>query len=227
MKKFTIPKDPYDERIMFGKTTLTLEDNSISCLVGCNGSGKSTVLYFIKRQLEKRGAYELRGKYLDLRGIFNKPKYNDEIFLFFDKKSKTFNNEEESIFKELLANTLSTGESIYNRFGDKLALLGNAIRNPENKGKSIYVFMDDCDAGTSIDMINDIKSIFDLIIKDCKKHGITYYLILTANSYELCKDVDCISIHDFTHKKFDDYEQYKKFILESREVKDKSLKTIE
>lgn len=224
MKKFTIPKDPYDERIMFTKTTLTLEDNSISCLVGCNGSGKSTALYFIKRQLEKRGAYELRGKYLDLRGIFNKPKYNDEIFLFFDKKSKTFNNEEESIFKEMLTNNLSTGESICNRFGDKLALLGDAIRNPENKGKSIYIFMDDCDTGTSIDMINDIKSIFNLIIKDCKQNEITYYIILTANSYELCKDIDCISVHDFQHKKFTSYEDYKEFVLKSRQFKEQELK---
>lgn len=225
MKRFNIPSYPYEEdRKMFTKNILTLQDNTISCFVGCNGSGKSTALYFIKRQLEKRGAYELKGKYLDLRGVFKEEKYNNEVIMSFDKKSETFNNEEESIFKRILTNNLSTGESICNRFGDKLALLGDAIRKPENKGKSFYIFMDDCDAGTSIDMINDIKSVFDLIIKDCKQNEITYYIILTANSYELCKDVDCISVHDFQHKKFTSYENYKEFVLKSRQFKEQELK---
>lgn len=225
MKRFNIPSDPYDEnRKMFNKNILQLEDNSISCLVGCNGTGKTTVLFFIEQQLKKRNAYEIRGKYCDFREVFNKEKYNDEMYLSFNVKTEIMNSEEDTFLKRLTCNNISTGESILYRFGDGLELLGDAIRNPKNKGKTLYVFMDDCDAGTSIDMINDIKSIFDLIIKDCKQNEITYYIILTANSYELCKDVDCISVHNFEHKKFNSYEEFKSFVLESREIKKQEFK---
>ncbi len=223
MKQFNIPKNPYDEREMFEKSRLVLEDNSISCLVGCNGSGKSTILFFIQQQLEKRGAYELRGKFCDLRGVFGKEKYNDELFYIFDKRSDVINDEMGDLMNRLSGNMASTGENILNRFGRGLQLLGGTIGSGKANDKSLYLFIDDCDAGTSLDMINDIKSVFNLIIKDCKKRNITYYIILTANSYELCKDLDCISVCDFSHKRFESYEDYKKFVFESRKYKDKTL----
>ena len=126
------------------------------------------------------------------------------------------------MYNRLAHGQQSTGENIIRRFGKGLQVLGNWIR--ENKGKKLFIFFDDCDAGTSIDMINDIKDVFDLIIEDCKRNSIEYYMILTSTSYEMCKDLNCISVIDFKPTKFKTYESYKKFVLKTRAEKEKRYK---
>ena len=104
-------------------------------------------------------------------------------------------------------------------YGKHVQFLGTVLRSIKNK--KVIIFFDDCDAGTSIDMIADIKAVFKWIEQDCIKNNLEYYIILTANSFELCKDYDCISVHNFTHKTFKTYNAYKNFVLKSRELKDK------
>lgn len=224
MQEFRIPSYYYDEdRKLFENEKLVLEDNSITCLIGCNGTGKTTIVKEIEATIRRRNAYEIRGKYMDFRGCFKDEEYNDEIYLSFNKHSKFVNSEQDALINTGLLSCSSTGEGVLHRYGMTLPTLGDEIRNPKNKGKKLYLFFDDCDAGTSIDMIQDIKDVFNLIINDCKQNEITYYIILTANSYEMCKDADCISVHNFEHKKFNSYEEYKQFVLESRAIKNKEL----
>lgn len=227
MRTFKVAKNPYDDgnRKLFTKMTFGLEDNSITCFVGCNGTGKTTVIDFIINSLKKAKAYDiLENATNPFVGIFgDKKKFGNDMFVSFDKKTSPTKGEEEFLMAHFAEGCLSTGENIINRFGKSLAFLGDAIRKPENKGKSLFVFFDDCDAGTSIDMIGDIKSVFDLIIKDCKKNDIIYYIVLTANSYEMCKDYTCLDVSTFKEYHFNSYEEYKKFVLKSRKFKDKDL----
>lgn len=45
MRTFTIDKEPYEVgEEFYSNDSLTIKDNSTICLVGCNGSGKSTVV---------------------------------------------------------------------------------------------------------------------------------------------------------------------------------------
>lgn len=230
MRKFKVAKNPYDDgnRKLFTKVNFELEDNSIVCFVGCNGTGKTTVLDFIQQDLHKNKALDLISAINPFRSIFvsNKETYKD-MYISFDKEADITTGEGDYIMSHFAKKSLSTGEWIVNRFGRALALLGSAIRDPKNKGKNVFIFFDDCDAGTSIDMIGDIKSVFDLIIEDCKKNDITYYFCLTANSYEMCKDYRCIDVSTFKEHRFNNYEEYKKFVLKSRKFKDKDLGTEE
>ena len=222
--QFKIDKNPYDDRDLFKKTKLEITEGNIYCLVGCNGTGKSTVMRYMTDALrDKMHAYELKGKYLDLRGVLGKETYDDKLCFFsFDKHTKQANSELDMFMIYAGVAHSSTGEGIIQRLGNGLTLLGKFIHDKNNKGKSLWIFFDDCDAGTSIDVIIEIKDVVDLIYNDCKKNDITCTFILSANSYEMCKDYHCINAMDFKEMTFTDYDDYKKFVLHSRKRKDKT-----
>lgn len=231
--KFEIEREPYQEGDkLFKKKVLELEPNSISCFVGCNGTGKTTLIREIKDNLRKLKAQEIKadfyhnafgGIFSDLRG--KKEKQSDIVYLDFDKRTDTSFRENDYFINAGIVATSSTGEGVVSRFGRHLQVIGNVVRSL--KDKTIFIFFDDCDAGTSIDMIQDIKDCFQLIMYDCIKNNNTFYIVLTANSFEFCKDLDCISVHDFKHKQFKTYNQFKKFVLNSRKLKDKRFEKVE
>ena len=221
--EFKIEREPYEEgQKLFSKSKLILEPNTISCLVGCNGSGKTTIINEIISNLRKLKAKEVRADffYNSMKKIFGKNEENHDIFYInFDKHTKTSFSEMDYFTNDFALAYSSTGEGIMKRFGDNLGVIGPVLRTLHDK--TIFIFFDDCDAGTSIDMIQDIKECFNYMIADCEKNNLTYYFILTANSFELCKDLDCISIYDFKHKEFKTYNAFKNFVLKSRIKKDK------
>ena len=222
-----IEKEPYEEgQKIFKKNIIELEPNAITCLVGCNGSGKSTLLKEIIDHIDAEQITtdnSCKGLTEIFKFLSDKVEVVKDIYYYiFDKSTETSNSFDEDMYNRLAHGQQSTGENIIRRFGKGLQVLGNWIR--ENKGKKLFIFFDDCDAGTSIDMINDIKDVFDLIIEDCKRNSIEYYMILTSNSYEMCKDLNCISVIDFKPKKFKTYESYKKFVLKTRAEKEKRYK---
>lgn len=55
----------------------------------------------------------------------------------------------------------------------------------------------------SIDLIHTVRSLFPLVIEDCKKNNQIVYIILTANNYELAVDYDCIWIKNLQEYHFD------------------------
>jgi len=227
MRQFKIPKYPYEEdRAMFTKTELELEPNKVTCLVGCNGTGKTTVLYFIRRALEKLEAVDVACGYPH-KGL----KVSDELdftkkedfYADFSKNTDDAKSDFDWFMSKAAVAYSSTGEGITYRLGKLLETLGGAVADPDMKGKNLFIFFDDCDAGTSLDLIMDIKDVISLICEDCQKRGINFYFVITANSYEMCKDYDCIDVTTFEHVTFKDYDDYKKFVLKTRKYKDKEL----
>lgn len=229
---FNIEKNPYDEIKIFKKKKLELKPNSVTCFIGCNGSGKTTLIREIKDQLYET-AKEIKedfysNQFNKIENILNdnyKEKEYDTYYIDFDKSSDTTNSADDYITNAFGISFSSTGEGIIARFGRQLQVIGNFIRKIKNK--KVFIFLDDCDAGTSIDMIEDIKGVINYIINDCEKNNLEYYIILTANSYELCKDYNCLSVHDFSYKTFKSYNSYKKFILKSRKLKEIREKEVE
>ena len=208
-------KDPYYEG-----------ENTVTCLVGCNGSGKSTVVDQIIHST-KAQQVETDTVYVDLRDALRsisggKEEKAECYYFLFNKKTETASKFEDHIFNKIGETSVSTGEHIVNRYSNSLPILGSWIRSHNNE-KLIIIF-DDCDAGTSIDMIDEIKGVFQLIINDCIKYDIEYYIILTANSFELAKDFDCLSVIDFKHRHFKTYQSFKTFVLKTREAVDKREK---
>lgn len=233
--EFKVDKNPFD-RELFTNDTLVLEPNSISCLVGCNGTGKTTAIFYVKQQLEKQfHAEEIEetphsglSKALDkLVGIEKPSNSNNLYFVDFNKRTKTAKNVMDETILDATVSFSSTGEGISYRLGKMLYMLGGSINKIANKNASIFIFFDDCDAGTSLDKIVEIKDVFNLIADHCKEKKVTYYIVVTANSYEMCRGIDCISVHNFKHITFTDYEDYKRFVLESAVNKEHSFKETE
>lgn len=217
---FNIKREPYEEgQKIFNKNQFEIGDNSIVCFVGCNGSGKSSLVNEIIDNLKNEKATNLQKEVYKFN-FGNTPKFNDKLaYILFNKNSENNGSMQDHFFNSMELNYMSTGEGILRRNGRALQVIGQYIR--EHRDTELYIFFDDCDAGTSIDAINDIKPVFSFIINDCLKRNINCHIILTANSFEMCKDLDCIDVQTFKHKHFKTYDSFKKFVLKSREKKNK------
>lgn len=222
--EFIINKCPYVEnQQVFLKKKLELQPNTISCFVGCNGSGKTALIKEIQNNIcEKFKAREISSDFYRsaFADIFGKDKKETSCYyISFDKRTKISSSPDDYFKNAMRENMESTGENIISRLGNQLQKLASIISSQKLKDKKLFIFFDDCDAGTSIDMINDIKDVFSLVTNDCKRNNIEYYIVITANSYEMCRDLDCISVQDFKHKTFKSYETFKKFVLKTKDVK--------
>lgn len=84
--------------------------------------------------------------------------------------------------------------------------------------------MDAIDSGLSVDNIVDLKeNLFKTILKEKE---LRIYIIISANEYEMANGEDCLDIDNCEYIKFSNYDEYRKFILNSREHKNKREKLI-
>lgn len=227
MKTFQIHKNPYDSRKIFLHSSLTLEDNNIYCLVGCNGSGKSTLISEIKQSLlEDEEAREvILGYGIDLNDPFSESKKKEEdkdIIVTFDKDINPRDSMEEyynGSLKDLLGNLTSTGENYKDRISNGLKYLREIIYN-HAKDKKLYLIFDDIDVSLSIDVIRSINNTLKLIVEDCKKANVTYYIILGVNNYELVQHYPCIDVIRLKIRHFKSYKSYANFVIKSSLIKE-------
>lgn len=187
----------YDDYNLFKKHTFSFNEG-LNCLIGKNGSGKSTLLKEIKDVLSKDSI---------------------DVFYYANEDSEKRGLQgflESSNINKLIRNYQSSeGQNIYNNFSDVVPYIGDFVRkNIKKKSKEIFILIDGLDSGLSIDYICELKDFFiDLIIKDCIKIDIKPYVILSANSFEFCKNVECIRVSDAKHFRFDTYEDFKKIYI--------------
>jgi len=214
----------YEHQKLYNKDILTLEENNIYCIVGCNGVGKSTALFQIKTLLNK-DCFDLKDKLsFSLRGIFSDakaPEEYNEYFLIGDLHTKLGFKEEDFLMQDIFNAQSSTGEQTINKL---VPILGSLQKTLDLiKNKTVYLLVDDLDVGVSIDVLREVNAIFDRIITFLKKNNITYYIIITANSYELTKNKTCIDIINMAPIQFEDYEDYSNYIAATRKHKNKCL----
>lgn len=87
------------------------------------------------------------------------------------------------------------------------------------------MLFDAIDSGLSIDNIVDIKEcLFNIILEDTT--GTDVYIIVSANTFEMCFNEQCLDVRTGKHREFKTYTSYKNFILKSREQKDRRLKNV-
>ena len=86
----------------------------------------------------------------------------------------------------------------------------------------VFLF-DAVDSGLSVDSVVEIKSLFDLILEDFKDSGKNIYIVIAANEYELARNSECFDVNVGKYIRFKDYEEYRSFIIKSRQKKDKRI----
>lgn len=203
--KFEIIRNYYNEKeYIYNKKIIEFEEG-LTVLVGCNGSGKSTLLHQIKDLCKKE----------------NIPCY------YFDNLTEGGSNarEKAGFYGDtmFLAQSLcsSEGENINLNISNRAREIGYFVHKNE-KADKIFILMDAVDSGLSIDYVIELKELlFKTIIKDASKRGIETYIVVSANEYEMARNEKCFLIPDMRYKTFENYNEYRDFIIDSRNKKNK------
>lgn len=221
-------RDPYDAGFSTCRKKQIEINPGVTVLVGCNGSGKTTLLHNIKECVKKE---------------------NIPVFYYDNEKDGGRNSISESMFYDdfsfaTTALCSSEGENISMNLGKIASRLrafiktgddGDAMMksfqkifsldNNDNKDNEIlnerWILLDAMDSGFSIDNVIEMKDFFDLVIKDAKEFGIELYIVISSNEHELAHESKCFDVMEGKYIQFVSYEDYKKFILRTREKKDK------
>lgn len=220
-------RDPYESGFSTTKPTSIELETGISVLVGCNGAGKTTLLLNIKEEMKKQ---------------------NIPCNLYDNLKDGGSNSLSEAFYIGDMETgldlwTSSEGEAIKINFGrssskirrflqdgfydtrsNRLAELFNKDKEKKEIGNQRVLLFDAVDSGLSVDSIVEIKSVFELILEDAKKLGVEVYIIISANEYELARNSNCFDVNEGKYIRFNDYEDYRKFIIKSRAKKEKRIK---
>lgn len=220
-------KNYYAEKsTLYKANKLTLQSNNVYCLVGCNGIGKSTILhqmiYDNDNSLDKT-AYDFKNDYslfINLWDEKNKNEYND-FYILINKNTKLYTNEDERMLNKLLGNFISTGEQNVHNILPNVVKIIESLNTLENlESKNLYIMIDDLDVGVSIDVLIELAKIIDKLELKLKKLNVNYYVVITANSYELARRFKCIDVISMKEISFKDYDDYSNYVSETRKYKD-------
>lgn len=200
--RFRLKRDYWDDGVcLYDKGEVTVKPG-VTVLVGCNGSGKSTMLRQMREQLE-----ETKSAHLYIR--YDKEREQKDMRLADGKA--TF-----EIFASWVAS--SEGEQIVVRLQALAEEVGRLVRNSTNK--NLYLLLDGVDSGLSIDNIADMKThLLHMLVSRIHEEGQDLFIIATSNTYELAEGEDCIDVVTCQHRRFASYEEYRDVILESRKKK--------
>lgn len=220
-------KDPYGEGFDTCKPEQITIHSGLTVLVGCNGAGKSTLLRNIEDELkENKIPYHyfdnLKDGGLHSRGeaLFE----NDFVFAATAMSSSEGENITMNLGKLFykLKEFMKNGR-VKSRTTELIDVLsGEEYKVPETKER--WLLLDAIDSGYSIDNVVDVKNVLKLIINDFKLNGYDLFIVISANEYELANGEDCFDVNSGEYIRFEDYEDFKKFILKSREIKDSRYK---
>lgn len=209
MLKKTIKLDtnPYDDRKLFGRKTVEFNPG-ITVLVGCNGAGKTTVFNYIEDALRKENIPFLRYDNVRDGGIrvADKAMFNSNM--------------------ELAASVMvsSEGERISLAVGQFIGETGAFVKR--NRGaKELWLLFDAMDSGWSIDNIEETKDFFkDVLLHDTRNQDV--YIVISGNQYAVAEGEDCIDVQTSKHIRFKSYDDYRKYVLDSRNKKDRSIEKV-
>lgn len=225
-RKFKTWRDPYDEGFSTCRRKEIEIESGVTVLVGCNGAGKSTLIHNIKDELKKENIptfiydNEKDGGYKSISESFF---YNDIAF----GATAMYSSEGENIALNLgkiaskLRSFIQTGydERLSNSFAKAFGAEEKEITSNER-----WILLDAMDSGYSIDNVIEMKEFFQMVIDDAKEQDKEVYIVISSNEYELVHNSDCFDVMEGKYIRFKNYEEYKKFILRSREKKDKRYK---
>ena len=230
MFKIKINDDPYGEGFRVTLADAVSLPEGVTILVGCNGAGKTTMLQTIKEQARKEDIPTL---------LFDNKQENEhkyyENFMYSNQMSKMatmfLSSEGEQIgFKigELcrkIYTFLKTGK--YSN-GSCFDTAFEVFRKEQEKDASVsnkrFILLDAVDSGFSIDNMDEVKGVFNMMIEDAKQMGLELYIVVSTNSYEFARNMNCLDVIRGEFRTFKDYEDYREFIIDSSKLKSERFK---
>lgn len=208
-RTFSIVSDWYGDKTKLYKCKSVTIKEGLTVLCGCNGCGKTTLLHQIEQAL--------RSENIPVLTFNNLTDGGDTLTSEF-----IFSNQ-----MDLAASSIcrSEGEKIRQSIDVFAKKMGRFIAKEVflNNKREVFFLFDSTDSGLSIDNVIDLKQqLFQTVITDCKEKGITPYILIAANEYELVRgEEQCLEVPKLKYRKFSTYESYRKYIIATRKAKNK------
>lgn len=233
MRVFNVDTKPYGKEKIFLRKKIEIKPG-VTVLVGCNGTGKTSLINYMKNQLEKENVPYISFNNLLDGGSNSRSEalYNDDMQLL---ANLTCSSEGECIATNLvnLSNKL-TYFMEHGKTNDRFSKLNNLMKELITNGdeqesepvKERWVLLDAVDSGFSIDNIIDLKECLLKPLTELDFDG-ELYIVISANSFEMANGEQCLDVYNGKYTTFSDYEDYKNFILKSRERKEKRYEQLD
>lgn len=236
MRVFNVETRPYGEEKIFSKKKIEIKPG-VTVLVGCNGAGKTTLIDWIIEQLKEEKVPYISFNNLHDGGSNSRSEalYNNDIQLL---ANLSCSSEGECIATNLM--NLSKKLAYFMKHGktnDRFSKLSELMKELVTDGEQLdgeqaesvkerWILLDAIDSGFSIDNIVDFK---EYLLKPLMEldFGNDVYVIISANSFEMANGEQCLDVYNGKYTSFNDYEEYKEFILKSRERKEKRYEELE
>lgn len=218
-------RDPYEAGFSPTKPTEIELKEGLTVLVGCNGAGKSTLIHNIAEKLRINNiphhVYDnLRdGGSSSLQSAFGEGNYDLGVVLFSSSEGECIKLNLGNL-STLFDNFLETG--IMNTRRNRISRLFRDSDETISTDVRVLLF-DAIDSGLSVDSIVEIRCMCDALLKKAKELGKTLYIIMSANEYELARNTDCFDVNRGIYVRFKDYEDYRSFIIKTRQNKEKRI----
>ena len=219
-------RDPYDAGFSPTKPKEVEFQPGLTVLVGCNGAGKTTLLLNIKEVCKKNKIPCIEYNNLKDGGsnaigsLFYSGDFGQGAYLMQA-------SEGECIKANVGRKAKTFSEFIENGFvNDRAYKFFKAFSGSEEETitcKDRVFLFDAVDSGLSVDSIIEVKALFYQILDDFKDSDKTIYIIIAANEYELARKADCFDVNAGKYIRFNDYEEYRTFIINSRKKKEARL----
>lgn len=223
-------RDPYYTGSNLTKPKSIKLNEGITVLVGCNGAGKTTLLNnideFAKRKNIPCDKYDnlvtSKNGIGDMFGNFNSKDIANDIYNLMSS------SEGESIklnitrHSKLYNDFLTNGEIKDNFYEFRKVIFGDQPNKMKDNIKRLFLF-DATDSGLSIDSVCEIKEFLNNLLNTAKEMKLEPYIIISSNEYELCRNSMCFDVTEGCYVSFTDYDDYRKFIINSRDKKDKRI----
>lgn len=221
-------KNYYKENDLLYKTnSIELLENKVYVLTGCNGLGKSTLIHQITEDRKtslKHFAYNLLHDYNGYSRFKHALSIDDDKKQEYDTyylsiNIKSYTDRTNDCFSDIAYNFRSQGEKLLFNMIPCLQIVNKELNRLKNK--TLYLFLDDLDVGISLDVIEEEKHVVEKFIKKLKENNTKYVIVIAANNYELTKLGTCIDCITLKPINFKDYDNYKSYVVKTREYKEK------
>lgn len=189
------PKKPYDGKRVFTSETIEFV-KGINVLIGANGSGKTTTVDILKKDLKEKDL-----DVLCFDGRFEKRKE------FEPKTLQELNSPAHLLIRQYY----SEGQSMMDILGNFATSIGQKITKLKRSvdDKPLFIIIDGIDSGTDIAFQNDILEFLEMVMNDYQNT----FIVLTSNQFEFVENQRCINARNGKEMTFSNYDEYRKFIM--------------